>query len=77
MRLITGTPTTGGTYPVTITAIDNAGFTGAVSFNWTITDTVSVTNPGDQSDVSGSAITTVPVVASDTSTDQFELFRLS
>jgi hypothetical protein len=65
--IISGTPTTGGTYPVTITAIDNASFTGAVSFNWTITDTVSVTNPGNQSSVSGSAITALPITASDSS----------
>ena len=65
--VISGTPTTAGSYPVTITVNDNQGYTAQTSFAWTITNTVSVTNPGDQSDVSGSAITTVPVVASDTS----------
>ena len=54
---ITGTPTTAGTYPVTITATDNAGYFGSASFTWTITNVVSVTNPGNQSDVSGTAIT--------------------
>ena len=62
---ITGTPTTGGSYPVTITVTDDSGATGTATFNWTITNTVSVTGPGDQSDVSGTAITAVPVSASD------------
>ena len=35
--LITGTPTTPGTYGVTVTAADPAGTSRAVSFNWTIT----------------------------------------
>jgi hypothetical protein len=63
--VINGIPTTAGTYPVTVTVNDNAGFSAQVSFTWTITNTVTVTNPGDQSDVSGSAITPVTVVASD------------
>jgi hypothetical protein len=63
--VINGTPTTAGTYPVTVTVGDNAGFTAQASFTWTITNTVSVTSPGDQSDVSGSAITPVTVAASD------------
>ena len=56
---ITGTPTTGGAYPVTITATDDAGYSGTATFNWTITNTVSVTSPGDQSNGSGTAITAV------------------
>jgi Ricin-type beta-trefoil lectin domain/Putative Ig domain len=35
--LITGTPTTAATYPVTISATDEAGASSSVSFNWTIT----------------------------------------
>jgi hypothetical protein len=65
--VISGTPNTAGTYSVTITATDNAGFDATASFTWTVTNTVSVTNPGSQSDISGSAITAVPVVASDSS----------
>ena len=65
--IITGTPTTGGIYAVTITATDNAGFTGSATFNWTITNTVTVTNPGDQSNVSGTAITALPISATDSS----------
>ncbi len=63
--VISGTPTVAGTFSVTVTATDNAGFAGSASFTWTITNTVSVTNPGDQSDVSGSAITPLQIQASD------------
>jgi hypothetical protein len=34
--LITGTPTTAGTYSVTVTAKDTTGATGSASFSWTI-----------------------------------------
>jgi alpha-galactosidase len=34
--LISGTPTTAGTYAVTVTATDSTGASGSVSFNWTI-----------------------------------------
>jgi Ricin-type beta-trefoil lectin domain/Putative Ig domain len=34
--LITGTPTTAATYPVTVSATDEAGASSSVSFNWTI-----------------------------------------
>jgi hypothetical protein len=34
--LITGTLTTPGSYPVTITATDTSGITGSVSFTWTV-----------------------------------------
>ena len=64
---ITGTPTTGGTFAVTITATDNAGFSGTATFNWAITNTVSVTSPGNQSSVSGTAIANLPITASDSS----------
>ena len=64
---ITGTPTTGGTYTVTITATDDAGYSGSATFTWTIANTVSVTSPGDQTDGSGTAITAVPITATDSS----------
>jgi hypothetical protein len=62
---ISGTPTTAGTYPVTVTVNDNAGYSAQASFIWTVTNTVTVTNPGDQSDASGAAISPVTVTASD------------
>jgi putative Ig domain-containing protein len=50
---ITGTPTTAGTYNVTVTATDSTGATGTTGFTWVInpviTNTVTVTNPGAQS----------------------------
>ena len=64
---ITGTPTTEGAYPVTVTATDNAGFSGSVSFTWDVTNTITVTNPGDQSSTSGTAIATLPIAATDSS----------
>ena len=62
---ITGTPTTAGTYPVTITATDSSGFSGSASFTWTVTNNVSVANPGDQSNLSGSAILALAISATD------------
>ena len=35
--LVSGTPTTAGTYSVTVTAKDSAGKTGSATFGWTIT----------------------------------------
>ena len=63
--VISGTPTTAGSYPVTITATDTNGYNGSASFTWTITNAVTVTSPGPQSDTSGSAISPVTVSASD------------
>ena len=64
---ITGTPTTAGTYPVTITATDSAGFDSTTSFTWTVTNVVSVTPIGNQTSVSGSAITPLAASATDSS----------
>ena len=52
---------------MTITATDNAGFSGTASFTWTITSSITVTNPGDQSDVSGTAIAALQIHATDSS----------
>ena len=57
--LISGTPTTAGTYSVTVAAKDSTGATGSATFSWTVTaaaNTVTVANPGAQSSVSGSAV---------------------
>jgi hypothetical protein len=64
---ITGTPTTAGSYPVTITASDNAGYSAQATFTWVVSNVVTVTNPGDQGDVSGSSITPLAIGSSDTS----------
>ena len=64
---ITGTPTTAGIYAVTITATDGSGFVGTAGFTWTVTNTVSVTNPGNQTNNDSSAITPLQIVATDSS----------
>ena len=68
--IITGTPTAAGTYSVTVTATDGSGYAGSATFTWTVTavvttGTVTVTNPGAQSAASGSVITALDIVASD------------
>jgi prepilin-type N-terminal cleavage/methylation domain-containing protein len=44
--LITGTPTTAGTYSVVVQAIDGFGLTGSAAFAWTINALPVLTNPG-------------------------------
>ena len=63
---ITGTPTAAGSNSVTVTATDGSGYHGSATFNWTITNAVSVTNPGSQSNLSGTAISTLQISATDT-----------
>ena len=65
--LLAGTPSVAGFYPVTIAATDGAGFSGTASFTWTITNIVTVTSPGAQHNLSGTAITSVTVTATDSS----------
>ena len=62
---ITGTPSAGGSFSPTITATDSEGLTAQASFTWNVTNTVSVTNPGSQSSVTGSAITPLTNSATD------------
>ena len=65
---MSGTPTTGGTYPVTVKATDNAGSSGTTRFTWTVSSSVTVTGPGTQTHVSGNAVTPLTLGASDSST---------
>ncbi len=62
---ITGTPIVAGSYPVVVTATDGAGYSATTSFTWVITNTVTMSDPGAQADVSGTAIAPVAVPASD------------
>ena len=64
---ITGTPTTAGSNSVTVKATDGSGYSGTASFTWTITNNVSLANPGNQTNVSGSAVSPVTLVATDSS----------
>jgi hypothetical protein len=67
--LISGTPTTPGSYQVTVTATDSTGAKGSATFTWTVgpeTGTqVTVTNPGNQTGTVGSAISPVQIRATD------------
>ncbi len=62
---ITGTPTTGATSAVTVTASDTSGGSGSASFTWTI-NAVTVSNPGNQSTKSNTAVS-LTMHATDTS----------
>ena len=73
--VISGTPTTAGSYPVTITATDTNCYNGSASFTYTITNVVTVTSPCPQSYTSSSAISPVTVSASDSERNP-QLLRL-
>jgi serine protease len=50
--VVSGTPTSGGSNSVTVTARDTTGASGSATFGWTInvaSNKVTVTNPGNQS----------------------------
>jgi hypothetical protein len=53
---ITGTPTTAGTYSVTVSATDDADYAASTAFNWDVSNTVGVTNPGTQSSTTGNPV---------------------
>jgi len=57
--LISGTPTTAGSFSVTVTATDTTNASGSAAFTWTISpntiNTVTVTNPGAQTGTVGTA----------------------
>ena len=69
--LISGTPTTAGTSSVTVTATDPTGAHGSASFTWTVNvpNTVSVTNPGNQTSTVGTAVS-LQIQASDSASGQ-------
>jgi hypothetical protein len=73
--LISGTPTAAGTFTATITASDTTGASGSATFTWKISDptsgnTVTVTNPGDQTSTAGTPIPGVQVHATDSASGQ-------
>jgi Putative Ig domain len=71
--LISGTPTTSGSYSVVVTAKDTTGASGQASFTWTINaatgNTVTVTNPGSQSGTVGTAAS-LQIKATDSASGQ-------
>ena len=64
---ISGTPTTAGTYAVTITATDGAGFSGTSDFTWTVTNVVTVVTPTPPTSPSGTPITPLTLTGQDSS----------
>jgi hypothetical protein len=71
--LITGTPTTSGSNSVTVKATDTTGASGSASFTWTINsatgNTVTVTNPGNQTGTVGTAVS-LQINATDSASGQ-------
>jgi Glycosyl hydrolase family 48/Cellulose binding domain/Putative Ig domain len=72
--LISGTPTTAGSSSVTVTVTDGTGAKGTAPFTWTIGtgttgNTVTVTNPGNQTGTVGTAVS-LQIKASDSATGQ-------
>jgi endo-1,4-beta-xylanase len=67
--LISGTPTTPGSYQVTVKAADTTGASGSATFTWTVSSEtgtlVTVTNPGNQTGSVGTAISPVQIQATD------------
>lgn len=58
--LVSGTPTTGGSNSVTVSAHDATNVSGSATFSWTIniaTNKVTVTNPGNQSSRASRSLT--------------------
>src|SRR5580698_3659557 len=71
---ISGTPTTAGTSSVTVTVTDGTGAKGMASFTWTISssstgNTVTVTNPGNQTGTVGTAAS-LQIKATDSASGQ-------
>jgi hypothetical protein len=71
--LISGTPTTAQTASVTVKATDTTGANGSASFTWTINpatgNTVTVTNPGNQTGTVGTAVS-LQIHATDSASGQ-------
>ncbi|MBI5716280.1 MAG: putative Ig domain-containing protein [Burkholderiales bacterium] len=70
--VISGTPTTAGTYSVTVTVNDGRGGTASATFTWTVTAAANtppvITTPAAQSTVRGTAVT-LAITASDANGD--------
>lgn len=67
--LITGVPTTPGTYQVTVTVTDGTGAAGSTTFSWVVEKStavvVTVTSPGAQATILGATVS-LQIAASDT-----------
>jgi prepilin-type N-terminal cleavage/methylation domain-containing protein len=54
---VTGTPTTAGTYSVSVTAIDGFNLIGSAAFTWFVTTLPVLTKPANQASQGGVAVT--------------------
>ena len=63
--VVSGTPTTTGTSTVKVTATDSGGYSGSVSFTWTVKDLVTVTSPGTKTSSVNVAISPLTMKATD------------
>lgn len=73
--VISGIPTTAGSFTVTVTATDSTGASGFATLTWTVAgtgsgNTVTVTNPGNQTGTVGTAIGGLQVHATDSASAQ-------
>jgi len=73
--LISGTPTGAGSFTVTTTVTDSTGASGSATFSWTVAgdgtgNTVTVTNPGNQTGTVGTPISSVQIQATDSAAGQ-------
>jgi putative Ig domain-containing protein/phospholipase D-like protein len=69
---ISGTASTAGTYTVTLTGTDSTGPSGSATFTWdvgTVSNTVTVTNPGSQAGTVGTAAS-LQIAATDSASGQ-------
>jgi len=67
---ISGIPLSSASSTATVTATDAAGTAGSAQINWTVTNKVTVTNPGPLVSAPGVAITPVQLTASDSAVGQ-------
>ena len=72
--LISGTPTTAGSYSTVVTATDSTGEAASAAFNWKVSgsttgNTVTVTSPGNQTATVGTAAS-LQISASDSASGQ-------
>jgi prepilin-type N-terminal cleavage/methylation domain-containing protein len=60
--LVTGTPSTAGTFPASVRVTDGFSLVGTATFSWTINPLPTLTSPGNQTSDSGTPLTlSIPV----------------
>ena len=64
--VVSGTPTTPGTYTVTISATDSFRLVGSAGFTWTVNPLPALTSPGDQTSTVGIIVNLLPALTGGT-----------